>query len=197
MEHNNTALRVSDRQRRCVDRAAFGKRIVCAKLDVEEVRLSSSHCMRRWSAPQQHSSRRNEALALVASCAVLAGVSVPSVAQNASLTVELNKLEASEKGCRAYLVINNTTDASYETMKMDLVMFQPDGIIGKRFVLDLAPLKPQKKTVKLFNLEDTACDKVGSLLVNDIVECKVGAEAQNDCLARITLSTLTTVTISK
>jgi hypothetical protein len=163
----------------------------------EEVRLSTSLCTSFRPASTPLSPSRKLSATIGASLFVLLGVSAAASAQNATLSVELNKLEASDKGCRAYVVINNATDALYDTMKLDLVMFQPDGIIGKRFVLDLAPLKPHKKTVKLFNLEDTPCDKVGSLLVNDIVECKAGGEAQNDCLARVSLSTLTNVTISK
>lgn len=140
----------------------------------------------------------NRTASFIAAWVVAIGVcAVGAQAQNAALSVELNKLEASDKNCRAYLVINNTTDVTYDTMKLDLVMFQPDGIIGKRFVLDLAPLKAQKKTVKLFNLEDTACDKVGSLLVNEVVECKSGGEVLTDCLSRLTLTSLATVAISK
>jgi hypothetical protein len=163
----------------------------------EEVGLSSSPRMSFRAASQLLTTSRKVTVSAGVLLGVLTGATAAAVGQNAALSVELNKLESSDKGCRAYVVINNTTDATYDVMKMDLVMFQPDGVIGKRFVLDLAPLKSQKKTVKLFSLEDTACDKVGSLLVNDIVECKVGGEVQNDCLARITLSTLTTVTISK
>ena len=129
----------------------------------------------------------------------LAGVALPlaCLAEPGTLSVELNKLESSDKGCRAYLVINNTTGTVYQTMKLDLVMFQPDGIIGKRFALDLAPLKAQKKAVKLFDLEATSCDKVGSFLINDIVECKAESGPLTDCLAQLTLSTLSSVTISK
>jgi hypothetical protein len=135
--------------------------------------------------------------------AALAAFAAVSYAQDAGsqnpaqLSVELNKLETSEKGCRAYLVINNTTDAAYQSLKLDLVMFQQDGVIGKRFALDLAPLKAQKKTVKLFDLEGTACDKVGSFLINDVVECKAEAGPVADCLQKMTVKSITPVTLSK
>ena len=72
-------------------------------------------------------------------------------ADPAGLSVELNKLETQDKGCRAYVVVNNAGATAYRSVKLDLVLFQPDGIIGKRFAVDLAPLKPQKRTVKLFD----------------------------------------------
>ncbi len=113
------------------------------------------------------------------------------------VTLELNKLEAQDKSCRAYLVVSNDGATVYQSFKLDLVMFQPDGVIGKRFALDLAPIKAGKKTVKLFDLDGVACDKVGSFLVNDIMECKSDGAAAEDCLSRLTLSSLGQVKISK
>jgi hypothetical protein len=113
------------------------------------------------------------------------------------IALELNKLESSEKGCRPYLVINNTTDIAYQAYKLDLVLFQTDGVIGRRFALDLAPVKAQKKTVKLFDLDGIACDKIGSLLINDITECKADAGPSSTCLQTLAVSTLTNVKLSK
>lgn len=113
------------------------------------------------------------------------------------ITLELNKLEPQDNSCRAYLVVGNDGQTVYQTFKLDLVMFQPDGVIGKRFALDLAPIKSGKKTVKLFDLDGVACDKVGSFLVNDIMECKADNNAAEDCLSRLALSSLGQVKISK
>lgn len=111
--------------------------------------------------------------------------------------VELNKLETFDKGCRAYMVINNPTVSSYTGFKLDLVLFQTDGVIGRRFALDLAPLKPNKKSVKLFELDGIACDKIGSFLINDVMECKSDDGTATDCLQKLGTSTLTNVQISK
>lgn len=141
--------------------------------------------------------RRGQVLAIAAvALAGLATLAGPAVAADA-VTLELNKLEPQEKSCRAYLVVANGGQVSYQSFKLDLVMFQPDGVIGKRFALDLAPIKPGKKSVKLFDLDGIGCDKVGSLLVNDIMECKTDAGAADDCLARLELSSLGQVKISK
>ncbi len=113
------------------------------------------------------------------------------------VTLELNKLEPQDKSCRAYLVVNNEGQTVYQAFKLDLVMFQPDGVIGKRFALDLAPIKAGKKTVKLFDLDGVACDKVGNFLVNDIMDCKADDKAADDCLSRLALSSLGQVKISK
>ncbi|MBS0239069.1 MAG: hypothetical protein JSR89_11665 [Proteobacteria bacterium] len=109
----------------------------------------------------------------------------------------MNKLEASEKGCRAYMVVNNPAETAYQSFKIDLVLFQTDGVIGKRFSIDLAPLKPKKKSVKLFEIDGIQCDKIGSLLINDVMECKAEGGAVSGCLDNLKTSTLTNVQLSK
>jgi hypothetical protein len=135
--------------------------------------------------------------------ALLLLAAAPSRAQEAqaqqddAITLELNKLEPSDKGCRAYVVVSNPSGTSYDAFKLDLVMFQADGIIGRRFAVDLAPLRPSKRTVKLFELDGTSCDGIGSFLVNDVMECRSNAGPIEDCLARMKVSSLTKVEISK
>jgi hypothetical protein len=140
-------------------------------------------------------------LALLAASSLLAVV--PARAQDAAaktddtVSLELNKLETSEKGCRAYVVVSNASSTSFSGYKLDLVMFQTDGVIGRRFALDLAPLRPSKRSVKLFDLDGTSCDGIGSFLVNDVLECRAEAGPVDDCLARLKVSSLTKVGISK
>lgn len=112
-------------------------------------------------------------------------------------SIELNKLEPADKGCRAYLVVNNPTETTYQSYKIDLVLFQTDGVIGRRFSIDLAPLRSHKKTVKLFEIDGIACDKIGSLLINDVMECKSTTGPVDECLQNLTTSTLTNVQLSK
>ncbi len=115
----------------------------------------------------------------------------------AATHIELNKLESSEKGCRAYMVVNNPAEITYQSFKIDLVLFQTDGVIGKRFSIDLAPLKPKKKSVKLFEIDGIQCDKIGSLLINDVMECKAEAGPVPGCLENLKTSSLTNVQLSK
>jgi hypothetical protein len=143
---------------------------------------------------------------LAAVAAVLVAGAATSHAQNTSpsqaspgdaITLELNKLEQSEKGCKAYVVASNPSSTSYDTVKLDLVMFQTDGVIGRRFALELAPLRPSKRTVKMFELDGTKCDGIGSFLINDVMECKSDTGPVADCLAKLKLNSLTKVELSK
>lgn len=128
-------------------------------------------------------------------CLILAAA--PALAEPKALSVELNKLEPQNNGCRAYLVVQNDDDTAYKAFKLDLILFQQDGVIGRRFAMDLAPLKAKKRTVKLFDLDNTACDKIGSLLINDVVECTTETGPVDNCFAGMTVKSLTSAQLTK
>ncbi len=78
---------------------------------------------------------------LAAAAAVLIVTAAASHAEDApahpegaqdGISLELNKLEPSDKGCKAYVVASNPTTTSYSALRLDLVMFQTDGVIGRR-----------------------------------------------------------------
>ena len=128
---------------------------------------------------------------------IIAICSSTAVASEASITIELNKLEPHDSDCRAYFVIDNKSDRSYDALKLDLVLFRPDGVIDQRFAVELAPIKPKKRTVKLFDIDGTACDQVGSFLINDVMECKGSVGDLSDCLQELSVSSRTDIQISK
>ena len=111
------------------------------------------------------------------------------------ITLELNKLEKSDKGCRAYVVVTNPTKTSYDAFKLDLVMFQKDGVVGRRFALELSPMRPEKRSVKLFDLDGAQCEEIGSFLINDVIDCRTSTGPATDCLARLKVKSLTKVEI--
>ena len=139
--------------------------------------------------------REHLAATLLIAAALL--VPGPAAAEEGNIAIELNKLEAHDKDCRAYFVIDNKNDTTYDALKLDLVLFRPDGVIGQRFAVELAPLKAKKRTVKLFDVSGTACDEVGSFLVNDVMECKSGTGHVADCLQEISVSSRTNNQLTK
>jgi hypothetical protein len=139
---------------------------------------------------------RGKALGILA-CACLAFGALPALADPVSVSVELNKLEPQGNGCRAYLVVQNDSTTAFDAFKLDIVLFGQDGIVNRRFAMDLAPLKPQKRSVKLFDLDNVACDKIGSFLINDIVECKASTGAVEDCFSGLQVKSLANVQLTK
>lgn len=140
--------------------------------------------------------KRSAGTALVAMTALLVGPALVA-AEEGDVAIELNKLEPKGSDCRAYFVINNKSDRAYDTLKLDFILFRPDGIIDQRFAVQLAPLKANKRTVKLFDVSNTSCDDVGSFLINDAMECKAGTEDVSDCLKGLSVSSRTVNELSK
>lgn len=105
--------------------------------------------------------------------------------QTGALRLELNKLEASETGCRTYFVIANKDDRAYDAFQLDLIFFGSDGVIAKRIAVDAAPLRAAKTSVKLFDVGGLNCASIGSILINDVIACRSGAENHTDCIGAI------------
>jgi hypothetical protein len=113
---------------------------------------------------------------------LLAGGS--GAAEAAAVGVELNKLEAAGSSCRATLVIENGGDTAYDELRLDLVIFDSDGIVARRLAVDLAPLAAKKTVVKSFDIADLGCDGISRVLLNDVTACG----AASDCLGLVDIS---------
>jgi hypothetical protein len=114
-----------------------------------------------------------------------------------SIAVELNKLEAQNKSCRAYLVIDNPSDTAFQVLKLDLIFFRQDGVIDRRLAVDLGPMRPNKRSVKSFDLDGMPCEGIGSVLVNDVMECRDAASPVTDCLSHLTVASRAGIPLSK
>ena len=134
---------------------------------------------------------------LTLSLSFSSGVIPLRAAEETPVSVELNKLEPQDKACRAYLVIDNASGAAYQALKLDVVVFRTDGIIDRRLLIDLGPVRPAKKAVKLFDLDGLACDGIGSLLVNDVAECRDAVGPVANCLTRLRFTSRAAATLSK
>jgi hypothetical protein len=131
------------------------------------------------------------------SAGAMAAAVMATAAPGQASTLELNKLEPRDRGCRAYFVIG-TANQSFQTFKVDLILFRKDGIVDRRVAVDLGPLRAGKTTVKTFDLDAASCDQIGTLLLNDVLDCKSDPAAPaGDCLADFTLSTRSAVEFKK
>jgi hypothetical protein len=101
----------------------------------------------------------------------LLSLSPAALAQSADLAVELNKLEAVEDGCRAFFVVRNDGETAFESFDLDLVTFRPDGVVGARFQVELAPIAADKTVVKPFDFTQVDCGQIDQVLLNDVVAC--------------------------
>lgn len=116
-----------------------------------------------------------------------AALATPSAAaaEPGRLGIELNKLEEVTGACRAYLVFENGTDSAFTALKLDLVMFGPDGVIAKRLAVDGAPVPASKTIVKLFDIQGLGCGDVARILINDVMSCQDANGERSDCIGLI------------
>lgn len=109
-------------------------------------------------------------------------------AQDGSIQIELNKLEPQENACRAYIVLQNGTDSTFDSLRLDLVAFDTDGIVAKRLAVEASPLPPAKTSLKLFDMSELACDGIGHLLLNSVLACGDQSGERSDCLDLVDVS---------
>ncbi len=127
---------------------------------------------------------KRSALALAA-CAAFAFAGHGAAASGGPVMLELNKLEPTSGagGCQAFMLIENGADA-LESLNVDLVMMDRDGVIARRLAVELGPLRQGKTSVKVFRIEGVECGRIGGVLLNDVLACAPLPEA-GDCFALV------------
>lgn len=111
-----------------------------------------------------------------------------SASSSPEIKIELNKLEASENACRAYLLLENRSQLSFESLKLDLVLFDAEGVVAKRLAVEAAPLPKDKTSLKVFNIAKLPCNGIGRVLLNKLTSCSDAQGARDDCLAMVSTS---------
>lgn len=105
-----------------------------------------------------------------------------AVAASGQVTVDLNKLESTDGACRAYIVVENGTTSAFEALKLDLVLFDTDGVVSRRLATEMAPLPAAKTKLKIFEVGGVGCETIGRVLLNDVLDCADAAGPRTDCL---------------
>ncbi len=127
----------------------------------------------------------------------------PGSSANAGrISVELNRADPFESGCRLSFVIRNDTPHSFTALQWDLVGFDPEGLIADRMAANVAPLPAHKTSVKQFDVTSLSCERLGKLLLNDITRCEADGDHKDawdpfDCLELITASSRTEIELFK
>jgi hypothetical protein len=97
--------------------------------------------------------------------------------------LELNATETVNNRCQITFLIENKTPRTIETLKLDLAVFNPEGVIQRRMIAEMGPLRGKRTNVRTFSTEGE-CNQIGSILVNDVTACApVEAPACMDGLA--------------
>lgn len=120
-----------------------------------------------------------------------------ALAKDGGVSVELNKLEKINDACRAYLVVKNNSPSAFESLKLDLVLFDLDGVVSKRLAVETAPLSVGKTSLKVFDLASQPCERISRVLLNAIVACRDSTGTRSDCLQHIETTTRSPIAFIK
>ena len=121
----------------------------------------------------------------------------PASAQPApfsTLSLELNGVQPSEKGCRLTFVVANDLDADLTRAAFEIALFNEAGVVDRLTVLEFKNLPAGKTKVSRFDLAGTDCAKVSRVLVNSVAECSGGGIEPAACLRGLKTSSRAGIT---
>lgn len=128
--------------------------------------------------------RRTKTIFAAAAAALFLSTFAGPVHAAGGVSVELNRMEPKDQSCRVSFVVANPGDKAIDSLKLDLVFFDKEGVISRRLAVEAGPVRASKTSVKLFEAADTPCDGVSRILLNEVTACG-GAE---DCLGQVSLT---------
>jgi hypothetical protein len=162
-----------------------------------EVQTEQMRCHAVIGQVSRHRRRRSAAACFAL---ILCGLLLcwPAPAESPpTIGVELNRLEDQGGNCRAYLVVTNPGSAEFSSFSLDLILFDHGGTIMRRLAVDLAPVRAAKTTVKIFDISETACGAIGSILGNDVIHCRDASGDVAGCIDRVATSSKLAVSLLK
>ena len=100
----------------------------------------------------------------------------PALAQEAKpapgLALELNALTPSDTGCRITFLATNKLGTELSRSAFEIALFGAGGGIERLVSLDFKAMPEGKTRVLQFDIGELGCDKVGRVLINDVVACE-------------------------
>ena len=136
-------------------------------------------------------------LPLILGGALLSWATTEAAEAPTTIGVELNRLEDQGGNCRAFIVVRNPGSTDFSGFALDLVIFDRGGTIMRRLAIDVAPVRPAKTSVKVFDIPETTCNAIGSILVNDVIHCRDASGDVAGCVDRLSTSSKLAVSLLK
>lgn len=114
--------------------------------------------------------------------------------QSASLAIELNAVQPSERGCRFTFVVENGLETALSKAAFEIVLFDNEGMVERLTLVDFQDLPSGKTKVRQFDFPELDCASVGRVLINDATECAGEGVAPGACVRELETSTRTDIT---
>lgn len=110
-----------------------------------------------------------------------------------SIRIELNKVSQNASSCLMAFVVTNNTATDIGKLAFEVVVFNKEDQIDRMTIFDFKDAAAGKQRVRQFQLQDTSCQSLGMLLINDVADCEA-PEVQSDfCGSKLKLSNRSTI----
>ncbi len=128
--------------------------------------------------------------ACLAAAAVLIGTAAAAqdTTPPAGVALELNAADLVGEACRITFVATNKGTAPIDRAVYETVLFGADGGVMLLTLFDFGALPMGVPRVRQFQIADTACGRIGSLLINGAGTCTVEGEASDVCASGLAAS---------
>lgn len=107
-------------------------------------------------------------------------------AQEATLMIELNRVDQQSEACRFDWRITNRTTSRIDDLTAEVVLFDKAGVNIARMAVPFGKLAASKSVLRSFQLRPFDCGLVGEALANDVTTCV--ADPALDCVSAIAVS---------
>lgn len=122
------------------------------------------------------------------SAIVSSAFAVNVVAQDAKskyLVLELNNTKQMEQSCRFSFLFENKMGQTVDDLGLEVAILDKDDLAQDFLLINSGRLTPNKRRIQQFDLPDLICADIGSVLINDVSECKSAELTAADCLDAI------------
>ncbi|GHB45552.1 hypothetical protein GCM10007094_38720 [Pseudovibrio japonicus] len=92
--------------------------------------------------------------------------------QEPVITLQLNKADTTQNGCRVSLVVRNHLQEEVTQLALDLVLFDNAGEIADFLSMKTGRLPSGKTRVRQYDLPSGDCAAISSVLVNNVTQCE-------------------------
>lgn len=105
----------------------------------------------------------------------------PALAGDASLSIELNGLQATDNGCLFTFVASNKSAMNLSKVGYEVAIFNDKGLVERLTVFDFRDLPAGKTKVRQFDLSGANCSNLSRLLINDVSACEGQSQGKTLC----------------
>ncbi len=116
-------------------------------------------------------------------------------APSPGLHLSLNSAATEDGNCVLSFVLRNTLGSDIDKAVYETVLFSAEGRVERLMLLDMGKLPDGRPRVVRFRVGGTACEALGSVLINGAETCEAGDLGGDVCISNLNVSSETSIGI--